>query len=350
MKSILKQLTNYYGPPGHEMLLTDSISELFKEYCDEVTVDKFNNIIAVKRAIPGKDAKYKVMIAAHVDEISLMVTDIDNRGFIKFTAIGGIDTRILPSQEVIIHGKKDILGIIGVKPPHILDKSEKEKALKIEDMYIDIGKTDIETKNIICVGDTINFKPAWTELQNQMISSKSLDNRAGVAVMISVLKELRFIKHDVDIYCVSTVQEEVGLRGATVSAFSINPDAAIVVDGCHAKMPGLDTDETFTLGKGPAIAIGPNINKILSKRILSIAKEENIPFQIDVEPGYTGTDAWVIQVSRSGIPAALISFPLRYMHSTVEMISLADLKNTAKIISALTKQLSPHLEVIKNVN
>lgn len=347
MKSILKQLTQLYGPPGHERYLVDSISKLFRQYCDEVKVDKLFNVIGLKRANPGKEAAFKVMIAAHVDEIGMMVTDIDKKGFIKFAPVGGIDPRILPSQEVVIHSKREVYGVIGAKPPHLISEEEKKKAVSFEDFYIDIGMSEKEAKDIIDIGDTVTFKPYWSELQNELVSSKSLDNRAGVASMIGILEEIKHLKHEVDIICVATSQEEVGLRGALVSAYGINPDAAIVIDGCHGDMPGLDKEETYTLGKGPAIAIGPNIHPELAEHLKQVAKEENIPYQVDVEPGNTGTDAWGIQVSRSGIPTVLISIPLRYMHSTVETISIVDLKNTSRLTAHFFKRLDEKLEGMK---
>ena len=347
MKDILKQLTEFYGPSGNEHMLMQSISSMFSQYCDSVKVDKFYNIIAVKKANPVKEAKYKVMFAAHMDEIGLIITDIDKKGFIKFISVGGVDPRILLSQEVIIHGKKKIFGVIGAKPAHLIEEDESKKPIKFENLYIDIGMSEGQAREVLSIGDIITFKADWTELQNELVSSKSLDNRAGVAVLVNFLKELANVKYDVDIICVATTQEELGLRGAIVSTYGINPDAVMVVDGCHGYMPGLDKEDTYELGKGPAIAIGPNIQHELVDYLKKVAKEENISYQIDVEPGNTGTDAWAVQVSRSGIPTLLVSFPLRYMHTTVETVSVKDLKNTSKLLSHFVKQLGQKLEEIR---
>lgn len=346
MKEILKNLTQLYGPSGNEHNLTNSISSLFSQYCDIVKADKLFNVIGVKRANPGKEAKYKIMIAAHVDEIALMITDIDKKGFVRFAPVGGMDPRLLTSQEVIIHGKKKIFGVIGVKPLHLVKEEDNQKPITFEKLYIDTGMNEEQIRVFADIGDFITFKHQWTELQNELVSSKSLDNRAGVAVIIGFLQELTKIKHDVDIICVATVQEELGLRGAIVSAFGIAPNAAVVIDGCHGSMPGVDKEETYEVGKGPAIAIGPNIHPELAGYLKKVANEENIPYQIDVEPGNTGTDAWAIQVSRTGIPTLLISFPLRYMHTTVETACMKDLVNTSKLLGHFVKDLGQKLEEI----
>ena len=344
LKEILKQLTNLYGPPGYENIMAETLSKMFSEYCDEVVIDKLYNVIATKKANHGSASKFKLMVAAHMDEIAMIITRIDDNGFIRFTAMGGIDPRILPSQEVIVHGKRELLGVIGTKPPHLLLETEIAEPLKIEKFYIDTGMRKEQLNEIVQVGDVITFKSNWTELQNDMVSSKSLDNRAGVAVMLGLLKELQHTQHDVDVVCVASVQEEVGLRGAKVSAFGINPDAAIVIDGCHGDMPGVEKSDTCELGKGPAIGVGPNLYPELVIALKSIAKEENISYQIDVEPDDTGTDAWAIQITKAGIPTALVSFPLRYMHTTVETINLTDLKNTIKLVSHFVNKLGERLE------
>jgi len=325
------------GVSGHEYMYSAEIEKAFKHYCQEVLVDNIGNVIGIKQS--KISSPIKIMLAAHMDEIGLMVKDIDERGFISFVSIGGVDPRILLAQEVIVHGKKDLFGIIGAKPPHLQSTEESKKAVKIEDMAIDIGLNADEAKKLVSVGDIITFQSMPKKLFNDYMSGKSFDDRAGIIVMLECLQELKNIDHEAEIYTVATVQEEVGLRGAIVSSYNINPDIGIAIDVCHGETPDAPKDNTFQTGKGPVITIGPNIHPSLSKKLMNIAKEYNIPYQIDVEPGNTGTDAWAIQVARSGIPTLLISIPLRYMHTTVETFCFKDVANAGKLLALFIKNI-----------
>lgn len=342
MKEILKTLSLQSIPPGREDKISETIREYLSKSCEEIKVDNLYNTIAIQRS---NKQNRKIMVTAHTDEIAMMVSDIDENGFIKFSTIGGIDLRILLAQEVIIHGKNELLGVIGAKPPHILTEKEKKKEIKIENLFIDTGLSAEQIKGVVRIGDYITFKAVWNELQNNMVSSKSLDNRAGLAIMIGIAKELS--EHNLvetDVAYVASSQEEVGLRGAAVSAYGIEPDLAIVVDGTFGDMPGVDKEEIYELGKGPAIAVGPNLHKKLTSELINYAKEKNIPYQIDVQPDNTGTDAWAIQTVRDGIPVILVSIPLRYMHTTVEAISIDDLEQTVKLLSQYILSIQGRME------
>lgn len=328
-KCILNELTAQIAVSGYEGIMTDYLSKKFGQYCESVEVDKFYNVIGIKKGA-GKSRK-KVMLTAHIDEIGLMVKSIDEKGFIKFTNIGGIDSRILLAQEVVIHGKKDIYGIIGAKPPHLLASGETKKAVKMQELTIDTGMDVEKVKEYVSIGDVITFKAKSLHLHKDKVSSKSIDNRAGVAALIGVMEEMSDIKHKDDLYFVSTTQEEVKLVGAKTVTYRINPDIAIVIDVCHGDMPNAPKDETYKLGKGPAIGLGPNLHRGYTREIIETAKGEGIPYQIDVEPGNTGTEAWAVQVSRSGIPTILLSIPVRYMHTPIETVHINDIKLTAKL-------------------
>ncbi|MGI6777761.1 MAG: M42 family metallopeptidase [Acetivibrionales bacterium] len=328
-KNILTELAGKTAVSGRESTISEYLRERFIKHCDSVEADKFYNIIGIKNG-NGKERK-KILITAHVDEIGLMVKSIDEKGFIKFTNIGGVDSRILLAQEVIIHGKEDIIGIIGAKPPHLLSPEDAKKAVKIEELSIDTGMPEEKLKKIVSIGDMITFKECSLELNKNKLSSKSMDNRCGVAALLGVMGELSKINISHDLYFVCTTQEEVRLAGATIVTYNIKPDIAIVIDACHGDMPDASKDETYKLGKGPAIGVGPNLHKAYTRTAIDIAKDENIPFQIDVEPGNTGTEAWAIQVSRAGVPVVLFSIPVRYMHTPVETVHLDDIKRTAKL-------------------
>lgn len=331
LKKTLKELTEGTAISGREYGLSSYIKEQFLKYCDSVEVDKFYNVIGVKKG-SGKEKK-KIMISAHYDEIGFLVKSIDENGFIRIANIGGIDSKVLLAQEVVIHGSKEVFGVIGSKPPHLLEADDIKKATKIEDLYVDVGMNKQKVSEIISVGDYITFKTRMTKLKGKNISSKTMDNRCGVAVLIKTLHEVSRLKHDNDIYVVATTQEEVGLRGAIIASYNLEPDLAVVVDGCMGSYPTGTKDRTYDLSKGPCIAKGPNLNRYYTKKLIDLAKDRGIAYQIDVEPGNTGTEAWAIQVSRSGVPTLLVSIPLRYMHTAIETINISDVKNTSRLIA-----------------
>ncbi|MDK2800526.1 MAG: tetrahedral aminopeptidase [Clostridiales bacterium] len=337
----LLTLSSLTAVSGYEHVSLTEIKKFFQPYCDLVYDDKMGNIIGVKKT--KTKTPHKVMLAAHMDEIGLMVKSIDEKGFIKFTNIGGVDQRLLLAQEVIVHGKEELFGVISAKPPHLQSKEEANKAVKMEDLVIDVGMEAEKVKKLINIGDIVSFRSSLTTLMNKYICGKSMDNRVGVAVMIECLKELNRQDIDVELYAAATVQEEVGLRGATVISYDINPDIGIAIDVCHGDTPDVSKDETYVTSKGPVITLGPNIHPKLAKKIMNIAKEYNIPFQTDVDPGNTGTDAWAIQVTRAGIPTLLVSIPLRYMHTTVETVCYNDIANAGKLLAIFIRKLEGEL-------
>ncbi|HHV19717.1 MAG TPA: M42 family metallopeptidase [Thermoanaerobacterales bacterium] len=330
LKKALIRLIEPAIPSGSEIENGKLIREAFLNYCDDVKCDNLGNIIGFKR---GLSSDYKLMLAAHMDEIGLMVKHIDEEGFIRFAFVGGVDRRILPNQEVIIHGRKKVPGIIGNKPPHIQEPEERKKMVKAEDMFIDTGFPVQDVQKYITIGDFITFKRKPVELFNNCFSSNALDNRAGIAVMLYTLQQLTKLKHTVDVYTVATAQEEVGLRGAIVSSYGIYPDIGIAVDVCHGDMPDTPEYDTQKLGSGPVLALGPNIHSKLFERLKQIAEDHKIPYQLNPESSSTGTDAWAIQITKEGIPTALVSIPLRYMHTTVETLCLDDIKMSGRLIS-----------------
>ena len=338
LKEFIQKMVETPGLSGFESEVSKVIEDYFKPYSDDIVRDKLGNLIILKKGNVG-DRK-KIMLAAHMDEIGLIVKKIDENGFIKFSTIGGIDQRTLLTQEVIVHGKKDLFGVIGNKPPHILSDEEKKKAVKIEDMLIDVGLNKEEAEKFISVGDPISFRRKMINLQGDCISSKALDDRAGVAVMYECLKELNKMNHDCDVYAVATVQEEVGLRGAITSTYGIFPDIGIAIDVGFAYTPELAKDEYSELGKGPAIAFGANIHPKVYERLLKTAKDYSLPYQEEFYPAATGTDTWAIQVTQSGVASGLISIPLRYMHTSVEIVDLNDIKYAGKILAEFIVSLN----------
>lgn len=327
--NVLKELGTYSAVSGNEHRICENIKVMFEKYCDEVKVDRLYNVMGCKK---GHGSKKKIMITAHMDEIGFIVKSIDENGFLKLSGIGGIDSKIMPAQEVIIHGRKDIPGVIGAKPPHLLKPEEMRKAAKMADLSVDTGMGPEEVKEYVTIGDMVTFRSEPIVLQGNRFSSKSMDNRCGVAALLGMMSELVRIKHEQDIYFVATTREETDLAGITIAAYNMMPDMAIVVDTCHGDMPDGPKDVMYPLGKGPAVGMGPNLHRNITKKMMEAAKNDNIPYQIDIEPGDSGTEAWATQVSRCGIPTILVSIPLRYMHTPVETIHTGDIKNAVKMV------------------
>lgn len=329
-KDVLKRLSSVEAVSGSERNLHETLSELFSDVTDEYITGKLDDFCAIKRG--EGNGSLKIMIAAHGDEIGLMVKSIDERGFVHFVKVTGVDVKTLPAQEVTIHGKEEVFGVIGAKPPHVLSDEERKEAIKIEDMTIDTGFTREELLNKIQIGDyaTVNRKPV--DLLGDFMTGRAFDNRCGVAAMLECAEELKKLRHTADVYFTCTSFEEAGHMGARTMAYSINPDIAIATDvdfgdKCYNEYV---TKET---GKGLSITVGPNIHPELGQRLMDIADEYNIPYGIDVSAGSTGTDAWDIQVVREGIPSVLVSVPIKYMHTPTEVASYKDVERAGKLMA-----------------
>lgn len=338
---LLAELSETPAPSGHEQRLARRVASELEEHSDEVRTDTLGNVIA-KRAGSGSDTPPRLMIAAHMDEIGLIVTKVEDEGFLRFSPIGGVDPRAIVAQEVAVLSDPPVYGFIGVKPPHLLPDGERDKAMAIEDMFIDVGMGGDEVRRRIRPGDVAVIKRKYSRLQGTRAAGKALDNRTGVLAMLEAMRLLSSLRHVADVYPVATVQEEVGLRGAVVSTYGIVPDAAIAVDVGFGAAPGLPEDDVIKMGQGPAIALGANVHPKLHELLVETARLHGIPHQIEPMPAGSGTDAWAMQVVRSGIPTAVVSIPLRYMHSSVEVVDIEDVRSTARLLAhaaaALTEE------------
>jgi len=332
MIDILKNLSDAGGISGFEYAVAPKVSELLSKYCDEVTKDRCGNVVG--RIYSEDKNAPTVMIEAHMDGIGLMVKDITDKGFITFSAIGGIDPRILPSSEVMVCGKKELFGVVGAKPPHLQSDEDAKSAPKIENMAIDVGLSKEEVEKYVLVGDMIYFKTEAVSLPcGNGVSGKYLDDRAGIVSLLVCLENLKGKKLPFNLTVLCAVQEEVGLRGAKMGADAHFPCAALVVDVCHAKTPDSGEESTFKIGSGTVLSLGPNINPRLSSIAKKVAEEKNIKFSLDADGGDTGTDAWAIQVAKTGVATLLLSIPLRYMHTTVETLSMDDVLATGELLA-----------------
>lgn len=331
--AFLKRLIAAPSPSGFEQPVQRIVRAELQEIADDIRTDVHGNVIAVK----NPDGNPRIMLAAHCDEVGFMVKYIDDEGFIYFSSIGGVDAHVTTGQRVNIHAKSGvILGVIGKKPIHVLEEEEKKKVVKLSEQWIDIGASGKKAvEEIVRVGDPITFAVSLEMLQGNTIVARGLDDRIGTFVICEVFKALSNLDIPAAFFIASTVQEEIGLRGARTASFSIDPHVGIVIDTDSASdFPEMNKKKEgdIGLGKGPVLSIGPNINFKVGQMLLDIAKKKNIPHQISGEPRATPTDANVIQVNRAGVATGIVAVPVRYLHTPVEIVSLEDVKNAIKLL------------------
>ena len=342
LHSLLKDLVETPSVSGFEKSVREKISSIMEEYGLKVETDVMGNLIG-----SIGEGSLKVMLAAHMDTLGLMVTFVDEKGYIKFSG-RGYDPRVLYGQQVILHTDNGpVYGVIAAKAAHLLKPEERDKGVKIENMVIDIGaekKEDVE-KLGIKPGTVITPVLYLRKLLNNKVLGIGLDDKTGVTSMLKVLDYISPEELNVKLYLVATVQEEMGLRGAITAAYNIKPDIGIAIDVTHAIQPGVEPAKVrgISLGKGPAIGIGPNFHPRIWEKLIETAEKNKIPYQPEPLMGPSGTDAWVIQVSRGGVATGLVSIPLKYMHSLGEVASLNDIDNTAKLLAYFIKDLSKNI-------
>ncbi len=340
MKELINKLSDMRGVSGFEYRITGQIADILRPYCDDVRIDALGSVIGVRRC--GKPNAPCIMIEAHCDEIGLIVTSVTEEGYLTFASVGGVDERTLPSTEVTVHAKEDLWGVIGIQPDYML---EKGKTVKMKNMAIDTGLEAEKVKELVSVGDSIALAQSVGELGSEQFSGKSLDDRASVAAIAFVMEHLADADLNVDVYAVAAVQEEVGCRGGKTTAYGINPDMAIAIDVTHGITPD-NSDNAVETGSGTAMSLGPNLHPKLTDALLDTAKRHKINVKIEVDGGETGTDAWEIQVARDGVPTALLSIPLKYMHTSVETLNLSDVQATVNLLTEFIKEQKGDMEWI----
>lgn len=347
LKKFFTDLVEAPSPSGFEQPAQDVYREFVKNYTDDIKTDVHGNVIALRK---GK-GKLRTMICGHVDEIGFMINYIDSDGFIYVKPVGGIDAGLLPGLRVNIYGDKGVVrGVFGKKAIHMMDMEERGKALKLTDLWIDIGATDKkDAEKRVSVGNIVTFTPGMEKLNKDVVMTKATDNKVGVFVAGAILKHLANEEIATNLYSVSAVQEEIGIRGARTSAYGIDPDVGIAIDvTITSDHPGTDKKRYGDVGinKGPVVAVGPNINPKVFELLKEAAGVAKIEYQLQVEAGATGTDANAIQVTRSGVATGLVSIPNRYMHSPNEVISLKDLDDTALLIAQFVRMIDDKTDFI----
>ena len=339
---LLKTICTTPGAPGFEQKVRELVLKEVKELADEVEIDNMGNVYAIKR---GKSDK-RVMVGAHMDEIGFIVTHIDDNGFIRFHTLGGFDPKTLTAQRVIVHGKKDVIGVMASKPIHVMTTEERNKIAKIKDYFIDTGLTGEEVKELVSIGDPITREREFLEMGN-CVNGKSLDNRLAVFILIETLRNLKGKEIPHDLYGVFTVQEEVGIRGANVSAMRINPDFGFGLDTTIAfDLPGAAEHEKITkLGEGTAIKI-MDASTICDYRMVAYMKKTADKHEIKWQPEILtagGTDTAGIQrMTEGGSIAGAVSIPTRHLHQVIEMANKDDIQGSIDLLTACVSELDQH--------
>ena len=334
---MLKRLSEANGVSGYEHEVRDIVLDLFGRHADEVRTDTLGNVIALQRGT-GPEPRPAIMLATHMDEIGLIVSELED-GFLHFQQVGGYDDRILLGQEVTVHGRRKLPGIIGARPPHVLPRDERDKPISYDKLLIDVGLPPDTLPELVRVGDLVTMDRQLVELQGGLVAGKALDDRVSVAAAALCLEELTRLRHRWDVYAVATVQEEVGLKGAITSTYSLQPDVGIAIDVTWARQPATPDEYTYELGEGPTIGCGPNFHPKLQEALVKTAEALEIKYHLEPLTRPAGTDAAAMQISRQGIPAALLSIPERNMHTPVETVSVKDVERVGRLLAAFVGQL-----------
>lgn len=337
----LKDLLAAPSPSGYEQPVQNVVRAFVGPFADEVNTDWHGNLIASV----NPSGSPRIMLAGHCDQIGLMVKYIDDRGFVWVDSIGGWDIQMLIGQNMVIWGKDGpVPGVISRKAIHLLSADDRKKVPELKDLWVDIGvKNRDEAKQLVAVGDPVTFDLGFRQLRNNLAAAAGMDNKVGAWVVMTALRLVAETRPTAAVFAVSTVQEEIGLRGAQTSAFSIDAQIGIAVDVTHATdCPTMDNKQygEINLGDGPVLYRGPNVNPVVHRQLVQLAGDNQIPVQTGGLSKAAGNDANVIQISRGGVATGIVAIPNRYMHSPVEMVSLTDLEHAANLIAKFCMSLT----------
>lgn len=336
---ILERLCPMSGPSGYESAVAQAAKELLTPLVDEVGIDRLGSVIGVKRC--GRQGAKRLLLDAHLDEIGLIVTGIEE-GFLRFGEIGGVDPRMLPAREVTILTKPEpLFGVVACLPPHVQTAADHDKAVALEDLRIDVGMSQAEAERAVPIGTPIVYQEGARRLAGDQVCGKALDDRSCFAILLRTAELLKDVPLDVDVYIMGSTREEVSGAGAMVGTNKVAPDWCVAVDVTHAATPDLPhpSDRACAMYGGAAIGVGPNMTWTLTDRMVEKAKAEKIPYQLEVMSGSTGTNGWYMQTCLEGIPTSVVSLPLKYMHSPIEVAALEDMEHIAQLLAAFTRDL-----------
>ena len=331
MRQALERLCTCTAPSGFEAPAADVAAELLRPLVDEVSIDRMGNVLGVRRSrTPGAP---KLLLDAHLDEIGLIVTGMED-GFLRFRSIGGVDPRMLPGRELVVLTDPPLRGLVACPAG-----DDEDKSVPLNELYVDVGLSQEEAERAIPVGTPMVYRAGCFPLGEEQMCGKSMDDRACFVTLLRAAELLRDRELDVELHIMGSTREEVSGAGAVVGTWAVAPDFCVAVDVTHGKTPDGPADKTFELGGGPAIGVGPNMTRWMTERMIAKAREHGIPYQLEIMSGHTGTNGWEMQISREGVATSVLSLPLKYMHTPVETLSLADMEGVAQLLAAFVENL-----------
>ncbi len=343
IRTALEKLCAVGAPSGFERPAAEAAAELLRPLVDEVAVDRLGNVLGVKKC--GRPNAKKLLLDAHLDEIGLIVTGVED-GFLRFRSIGGVDPRMLPDRELTILTDPPLFGVVACLPPHVQTAGDRDKSTPISELFIDVGMTQEEAKAAIPVGTPIVYRENCFPLGERQVCGKSMDDRACFVCLLRAAELLRDKALDVDLYIMGSTREEISGVGAKVGTYTVEPDWCVAVDVTHGKTPDSPKDRASVIGGGPAVGVGPNMTRWMTERMKRKAGEEGIPCQLEVMEGHTGTNGWHMQIVREGVATSVVSLPLKYMHTPIEVLDLDDIEAVARLLAAFADGLGEEGETL----
>ena len=335
-ETVLGELCALAGPSGFESPVAQAAAKLLEGVMDEVRIDKMGSVIGLRRC--GKENAPRLLLDAHLDEIGFLITGHEE-GYLRFTTLGGVDPRMLPDRELTVLTQPPIHGVVACLPPHIQTAEDMDRALPIRELWLDVGLSQGEAEKRIPIGTPAVYRTGCAPLGQDLLCGKALDDRACFAILVDALERLKGEELDVDVYLLGSTQEETHSTGAITAAYGICPDLCVAVDVTHGDSPDAPKDQTFKLGGGPVIGIGPNCTRWMSERMKRCARDLDFEPQVEIMSGHSGTNGWDLQISREGVATAVLSLPLRYMHTPVETAHKGDMKQTAALLAQFIRGL-----------
>ncbi len=335
--SFLHALLTAPGLSGYESPVARLIYQEWASLADDIHESRLGSVHA-RCCGHAPEPRPSLLISAHMDAIGMMVSG-EEAGFLRLTPIGGVDPRILPGQAVIVHAERPLPGVIVMRPPDLMPDDASKDVPSWDHLLVDVGLPTPRVRQLVRPGHLVSFANPPIELGEQVICGHSMDNRVSVVALTWAMELLRERRHAWDVWFAATVQEEVTFAGAATSAFTLRPDLAVIVDVTHGRSAGVQTWQAFPLGEGPTLGIGPQVHPFLFKRLRDLADELEIPYSVEPMPVYSGTEAAAVQLAREGIPTAVVSIPLRYMHTPVEVVALTDVQRCARLLAELATRL-----------
>lgn len=331
MRQALERLCTCTAPSGFEGPAAAVAAELLRPLVDEVSIDRMGNVLGVRRSRTPNAPK--LLLDAHLDEIGLIVTGVED-GFLRFRSIGGVDPRMLPGRELVVLTDPPLRGLVACPAG-----GDEGKSVPLNELYVDVGLSQEEAERAVPVGTPMVYRAGCFPLGEDQMCGKSMDDRACFVTLLRAAELLRDKELDVELHIMGSIREEVSGAGAVVGTWAVAPDFCVAVDVTHGKTPDGPADKTFELGGGPAIGVGPNMTRWMTERMIDKAREHGIPYQLEIMSGHTGTNGWEMQISREGVATSVLSLPLKYMHTPVETLSLADMEGVAQLLAAFVEHL-----------